>query len=81
MWLRDLEGFAEDGAGFVLHQEEGAVGFPLGDLLEEAQKIDICEEEAGSVVREGRLGQIAAGGEAQFIDFWSGVGRWWGRRW
>lgn len=35
--LRDFEGFAEDGAGFVLHEEEGAVRFSLRDFLEDAE--------------------------------------------
>lgn len=47
--LGDLEGAAEDGGGFVLHEEEGAVGFALGDLLEEPEERDGGEEEAGGV--------------------------------
>lgn len=35
--LRDFESFAEDGAGFVLHEEEGAVRFSLRDLLKDAE--------------------------------------------
>lgn len=53
--LGDLERFAEDGAGFVLHEEQRAMGFSLGDLLEQAEEVDGCEEESGGVVREGRL--------------------------
>ena len=47
--MRDLEGFAEDGAGFVLDKEQRAVGFSLGDFLEEAEEVDVCEEEARGV--------------------------------
>jgi len=32
-----------------LHKQQRAVGFSLGDLLEEAQEGDGCEEEAGGV--------------------------------
>ena len=34
-WLGDFEGFAENGAGFVLDKKEGAMGFAFGDFLEE----------------------------------------------
>ena len=34
--LRDLEGFAQDGGGFVLHEKEGAVRFVFGDFLHDA---------------------------------------------
>lgn len=57
--LGDLERFAEDGAGFVLHEEEGAMGFALGDLLEQPEEVDGCEEKSGCVVRKRRLGQGA----------------------
>lgn len=72
--LGDFKGFAEDGAGFVLHEEQGAVGFALGDLLEQAEEVDGCEEEAGGVVREGRLWQGARGRVAELVDF--GAGSW-----
>lgn len=56
--LGDFDALFEDRAGFVLDEEEGAVGFAFGYLLEEAQEIDVCEEEAGGVgcergLREG----------------------------
>ena len=49
VWLGDLEGFAEDGAGFVLNEEQCAMGFSLGDFLEEAEEVDVGEEEARGV--------------------------------
>lgn len=57
--LGDFERFAKDGAGFILYEEEGAMGFALGDLLEQAEEVDGCEEESGRVVREGGLRQGA----------------------
>lgn len=68
--LWDLKGFAEDGGGFVLDEEEGTVGFPLGDLLEEPEEVDVCEEEARGVVSEWDLRQGAACREAELVDFW-----------
>lgn len=70
--LGDLERFAEDGAGFVLHEEQRAMGFPLGDFLEQTKEVDVCEEESGCVIREGRLRQSAGGRVAEFIDFGAG---------
>ena len=69
--LRDLECFAEDGAGFVLGEKEGPMGFAFGDLLEEAKEIDIRKEEAGGEVRERLRWERACCGEAQFVDFGS----------
>lgn len=57
--LGDLERLAEDGARLVLDEEEGAVRFALGDLLQEPEEVDVGEEEARGVVCEGRLGQGA----------------------
>lgn len=34
--LRDLEVAAQDGGGFVLDEQEGAVGVVFGDFLQEA---------------------------------------------
>ena len=70
--LGDLERFAEDGAGFVLHEEQRAVGFSLGDLLEQTEEVDVGEEESGCVIREGRLGQGAGGRVSELIDFGAG---------
>lgn len=70
--LGDLERLAEDGAGLVLDEEEGAVGLALGDLLEEAEEVDVGEEEAGGVVCEGRLRQGARGRVAELVDFGAG---------
>ena len=72
--LGDLERLAQDGAGFVLDEQEGAVGFTLGDLLEQAEQVDVGEEEARGVVRQGRLRQGARGGVAELVDF--GAGGW-----
>lgn len=47
--LRDLEVAPQYGAGFVLDEEEGAVGVVLGDFLEEAEEGGSGEEEAGGV--------------------------------
>lgn len=51
VWLGYLERFAQYSAGFVLYKQQCAVGFPLGDLLEEAEEVDVGEEEAWCVVR------------------------------
>lgn len=67
--LGDLERLAQDGAGFVLDEQEGAVGFALGDLLQQTEQVDVGEEEAGGVVRQGRLGQRARDGVAELVDF------------
>ena len=50
-WLRDLEGAAQDGAAFVLHEKEGAVGIAFCELLEDAEEADGCEEEARGIGR------------------------------
>lgn len=50
VWLGDLERLAQDGAGFVLDKEQCAMGFALGDLLEQTEQVDVGEEEAGCVV-------------------------------
>lgn len=42
---------AEYGGGFVLDEEEGAVGVVFCDFLEEAQEGCCYEEEAGGVGR------------------------------
>ena len=52
--MGDLERFAQDGAGFVLDKEQCAMGFALGDFLEQTEQVDVGEEEAGCVVCEGR---------------------------
>ena len=75
--LRDLEQAAQDGGGLVLHEEEGAVGFALGDLLEEAQVRDGGVEEAGGIGGE-RGGREGGGGMAERVDFWGAGGWWWG---
>lgn len=67
--LGDFERAPEDGAGFVLDEEEGAVGFALGDLLEEAEEADGGEEEPGRVRCERRSRERACGGIAEFVDF------------
>lgn len=46
MGLGDFECPPEGSAGFILYKEESAVGFALGDFLEEAKEGDGCEEEA-----------------------------------
>ena len=83
--LGDLEEAAQDGAGFVLHEEQAPVGFALGDFLEEAQVRGGGVEEAWGVGGEGDRGQ-EGGGVAEFVDFgilrcrerggrgWGGVG-------
>ena len=72
--LRDLEQAPEDGGGLVLHEDERAVGFALGDLLEEAQVRDGRVEEARGVGGEGG-GREGAGRVAEGVDFW-GLGGW-----
>lgn len=52
--LGDFESAAEDGAAFVLHEEEGAVGFALGNFLEDAEEGYGCVEEAGGERCKGR---------------------------
>ena len=49
VWLGALEGVAEECAGFVLDEEQCAMGFSLGDFLEEAEEVDVGEEEARGV--------------------------------
>lgn len=44
--LWDAEGFAEDGGGFVLYEEEVAVSFVFADLLHDAEVVDEGEEVA-----------------------------------
>ena len=73
--LGDLEVFSEDGAGFVLDQEEGAVGVGFGDFLDEGEERGGGVEEAGGVGCDGGGGE-RGGGIAEFIDggFGWGVG-------
>ena len=52
--MRDLEVFAQDGAGFVLHKEEG-------------EERGCCVEEAGGVGFDGGSGE-GGGGVAEFVD-------------
>ena len=65
--LGDLEGFLEDVGGFVLHEEQIAVGFAFTDLLHDAEEVDATEEippgELGDRFR-GKFG----GRIAEFID-------------
>lgn len=65
MW--NLEVFAEDGAGFVLHEEKGAVGVGLGDFLEEGEEADGCMEEPWGVGLDGGCWE-GCGGVAEFVD-------------
>ncbi len=39
-WVRHAEDTAEDLAGFVLDEEEDAVGFAAGDFLEDSEEMD-----------------------------------------
>lgn len=66
--LRDLERFTEDGGGFVLDEEEGAVRFVFGDLLHDAQVGDGGEEIAGGEGRDGG-GGVRRGWVAELVDF------------
>lgn len=72
--MRYLQRFAQYSARFVLHEQQRAVSLSFGYLLEEAQEVDVCEEEAGCVIRERRLWQSARGRVAELIDF--GAGGW-----
>ena len=45
------------------------MGFSFGDFLEEAEEVDVCEEEARGIVREGCLWEGATGGKAELVDF------------
>lgn len=72
--LRDLESAAEDGARFVLHEEQRAVGVALGDLLEKAEERNRREEEAGGVGRQWRLGK-GRRRVTKLVDFGF---EWWG---
>lgn len=79
--MRYLQRFAQYGARFVLYEQQRAVSFTFGYLLEEAQEVDVCEEEAGCVICERRLWQGTRGRVAKLVDFGAG-GRWWrGWRW
>ena len=73
MGFGHLERFAEDGGGFVLHEEQGPVGFVFGDFLHDAEVGDCCGEVA---VREGRdwFGGQGRGRVAEFVDFGPDVG-------
>lgn len=72
--LRDFEGATEDGARFVLHEEQRTVGVALGDFLEKAEERDGCEEEAGGVCRQWRLGK-GRRRVTKLVDFGF---EWWG---
>jgi hypothetical protein len=68
--LWDFERFLEDGGGFVLYQEEVAVGFVFTNLLHDAEIVDGGEEVAPGEVGDRLEGNIGSGdGVAKFIDF------------
>lgn len=76
--LGNLEVLAKDGAGFVLHEEEGAVGVGFCNLLQEREEGGSRMEEAGGVGLD-RRGREGGCGVAEFVHGWFG---WWlrGRR-
>ncbi len=76
--LWDLEPFAQDGGGFVLHEEEGAVGFVFGDLLHDAEVGDCGEEVAVGESGYGRGGKCR-GRVAEFVDYRVELFGWLGR--
>lgn len=76
-----LQRFAQYGARLVLHEQQRAVRFSFGYFLEEAQEVDVCEEEARCVVRQRRLRQGARGRVAKLVDFGPGGWWWWGWWW
>ena len=47
MWVRDFQGASEDGGGFVLYEQQAAVGVGFGEFLEESQQSDVRGEETG----------------------------------
>lgn len=49
--IRDTQDAAQDLAGFVLHEQEDAVGFAAGDFLQDAEEVngglELAEGESG----------------------------------
>lgn len=61
MRVWDFEALAEDCAGFVLHQQQAAVGFVAGDLLHDVQEVDSGEEVAEGEDGDGFFGWWCGG--------------------
>lgn len=63
MGVRDLEAFAQNRAGLILHEEEAAVCFVPRDLLHDVQVVDggeeVAEGEDGYRLLRGWCGRIA----------------------
>lgn len=57
----DFQGLAQDRAGFVLHEEEAAVGFAAGDLLHDPEEGYRGEEVAPAVCFDWGLGEWGGG--------------------
>jgi len=53
------------------------MGFSLADLLQYTEQIDVGQEEAGCEIGDWGLREVACGGIAELVDFWTL--RWW--RW
>lgn len=77
LWLRDLEGAAQDGAGLVLDEQECAVCFPLSNLLQQAEQGDSGKEEAGGIIVEWQGRQRIVQGMTELVNFRA---RWRGKR-
>lgn len=56
VWVWDFEALTEDCAGFVLHQQQTAMGFVAGDLLHDVQEVDGGEEVAKGENGDGFFG-------------------------